>query len=255
MKILAINGSHRKNGTTTKLMQSALEGAASKSAEIEMIHLLDQNIGWCKNCLMCYRDLDSAPLGPCAVDDDVTPILRKMDEADGVIFGSPVHNGYASGRMVQFIERITFRISKTGGDLGGMKVCPQPRRTDKVYAVASIVSAGGMPGRLRKYCDPTPWLKDAMLSGLNSSWVGDIYADAHLTKAPKTDDDWHQVFFLRKLTDGQLAQARDLGAKMADAVAAGNLRPSQLMGPVTETFIRAYMAFGKGYETTSEEGK
>ena len=59
MKILAINGTYHKTGTSTRLTEAALGGAASVGAETEMVLLRDHEVGYCTNCLMCYRDLGS----------------------------------------------------------------------------------------------------------------------------------------------------------------------------------------------------
>jgi multimeric flavodoxin WrbA len=53
-KIIAINGSCRRRGTTTQLTEAALEGAASVGMDTEMILLRDKDIRHCTNCLMCY---------------------------------------------------------------------------------------------------------------------------------------------------------------------------------------------------------
>ena len=71
MKILAINGTYRKKGTTTGLTEAALQGAASAGAETEMVMLQDHDVRYCTNCLMCYKDLDSE-IAPCRERGHVT---------------------------------------------------------------------------------------------------------------------------------------------------------------------------------------
>ncbi|UCF71739.1 MAG: NAD(P)H-dependent oxidoreductase, partial [candidate division WOR-3 bacterium] len=53
MKILAINGTCRKKGTTTRLTEAALAGAASLGAETDMVLLQNHDVGYCTNCLKC----------------------------------------------------------------------------------------------------------------------------------------------------------------------------------------------------------
>lgn len=53
MKIIAINGSPRKNRNTATLLNKALEGAASQGAETELIHLYDLNYKGCVSCFAC----------------------------------------------------------------------------------------------------------------------------------------------------------------------------------------------------------
>ena len=76
----------------------------------------------------------------------MTEIATKLHEADGVIFSSPIHNGFLTCLMVLLMERLTFRLCMPGGEIAGFKGCPKPRSANKVRAVGSIVSAGGMPG-------------------------------------------------------------------------------------------------------------
>jgi multimeric flavodoxin WrbA len=116
MKILAINGTYRPKGTTTGLTEAALEGATSVGAETEMVLLRDHDVRHCTNCLMCYRDLDSE-IAPCSMDDDVGEILQKVVDADGIILSSPVHNGFITGLMTVFFERIAWRLCRPTGTL------------------------------------------------------------------------------------------------------------------------------------------
>jgi len=251
MKILAINSSYRKNGTTTHLVQRALEGAASLNVETEQILLDGCNIQLCKNCLQCYRDIESA-LAPCPINDDMDLILQKIIEADGVIFASPVHNGFLTASMVALFERIVWRICRPTGEFLGIKGFPEPRRKDHVIATASIVSAGGMPDRLRKFCDGgTPFLKENAPFILNGFWVGDMYAAAHLPHAPQTEEDFQQIYILRKLSKEQLEEAYNLGVRMAQLLLKGNLRQKPLVSPIISTAVRPFMKFLGRHRITS----
>ena len=76
MKVLAINGSPRKNHNTATLLQHALDGAKSAGAETEMIHLADYKYSGCISCFACKRK-GTKFIGKCAVNDELTPILEK----------------------------------------------------------------------------------------------------------------------------------------------------------------------------------
>ena len=144
MKILALNATYRPNKTTTQLTESALSGAASVGAETEMALLSKCDIAYCRNCLRCYRDL-GADTAPCTIKDDVDDILEKVREADGILLTSPVHNGFVTGLMTVFFERIVWRPCRPTGTIFGLEGLPENRRRDKVRALATIVSAGGIP--------------------------------------------------------------------------------------------------------------
>ena len=224
MKILALNATYRPEGTTTSLTQKALDGAASMGAETEMVLLRDHDIQFCKNCLTCYKDLESE-IAPCAIQDDVRGILEKTRGADGIILASPVHNGFVTGLMTTFMERASWTLCQPTGEIMGLKGCPEPRRTDKVRASASIVSAGGMPTELRQYCDEgTPWMRGMAEVLFNGEFLGDMYAGAVFTKEIKGED-WSKAYLFRELTQGQLQEAFDLGVTVAKAVKGGKVRP------------------------------
>lgn len=223
MKILALNATYRPTKTTTRLTQSALEGAVSVGVNTEMVMLRDKNIQFCKNCLTCYKDLESE-IAPCTIDDDDGEILEKIRDADGIIMASPVHCGFVTGLMTAFVERIAFRLCRPTGEFMGLKGCPEPRLTGKARAVATIVSSGGMPIELREYCDiGTPWLKDTGVF-FNGECLGDIYAGAVFTKKLQ-DEEWSKSFLFRELTEEQLQEAFDLGVKMAEAIKSEKVRP------------------------------
>lgn len=107
MKLLAINGSPRKNGNTAILLKHALEGAGSEGAETELVHLYDLNFKGCRSCFACKR-IGGKSYGKCASRDELTPILAKIPEIDAIIFGSPIYFGNVTGEMRCFIERMFF---------------------------------------------------------------------------------------------------------------------------------------------------
>jgi len=107
MKVIAINGSPRKEWNTATLLAKALEGAASQGAETELIHLYDLDFKGCESCFAC-KTRGGESYGRCAVEDDLTPILHRAAEADAIILGSPIYFGTVSGEMRSFMERLMF---------------------------------------------------------------------------------------------------------------------------------------------------
>ena len=107
MKVIAINGSPRKKWNTATMLEKALEGAASEGAETEIIHLYDLNYKGCKSCFDCKMK-NGKSYGKCAENDDLTPILGRIEEAGGIILGSPIYLGAVTGEMKSFLERLIF---------------------------------------------------------------------------------------------------------------------------------------------------
>ena len=110
MKVIAFNGSPRKKWNTATLLEKALEGAASRGAKTELIHLYDLNYKGCISCFAC-KTKGGKSYGRCAVKDDLTPVFRKIEKADAIILGSPIYFGTVSGEMKSFMERLLFPYS------------------------------------------------------------------------------------------------------------------------------------------------
>jgi len=224
MKIIALTSSYNPEGTTATLALKALEGAASIGAETELIMLKDYEIHFCTNCLTCYKDLESE-IARCSIKDDVRGILETIRDSDGIILSSPLHSGFINGLMTTFCERASFTLCRPTGELMGLKGIPEPRLTDGPRGSVTIVNAGMVPKEFRKYCDTgTPWLKDLAQLLFNGEVVGDMFAGGGHTKDLK-EDEWSRAFLKKKLSEDQLSDSYDLGAKLAEALKSGRVRP------------------------------
>ena len=115
MKLLAINGSPRKAWNTATLLEHACDGAESAGADARLIHLADLNYSGCTSCYAC-KLLGGNSYGRCTIDDDLTPLLAEIQEADAVILGTPIYLGAETGLMRNFMERLLYPyISYTNG--------------------------------------------------------------------------------------------------------------------------------------------
>lgn len=108
MKIIAINGSPRKQWNTATLLGKALEGAAAQRAETEIVHLYDLTFKGCINCFAC-KTRGGKSYGTCAMNDDLAPVLKKIANADGLVIGSPIYFGSVTGETHSFLERLLFQ--------------------------------------------------------------------------------------------------------------------------------------------------
>ena len=107
MKVLAINGSPKKDRNTATVLKSTLEGAASQGAETEIVHLYDLNYKGCTSCMACKLK-NGKSYGKCALRDGLTPVLEKIPNVDAMILGSPIYFGTVTGAMRSFIERASY---------------------------------------------------------------------------------------------------------------------------------------------------
>jgi multimeric flavodoxin WrbA len=101
MKILALNGSVRKNGNTELLLKQALMAAEAEGAEVEILRLTDYKIGPCRGCGLCLFKENVCQIK----DDDVPFIFSKVAESDGVILGSPCYFLELTAVVKQLIDR------------------------------------------------------------------------------------------------------------------------------------------------------
>ncbi|GFP74867.1 flavodoxin family protein [Clostridium fungisolvens] len=108
MKVIALNGSPRKTKNTAKMLKEALEGAKTQGAEVELINLYDLSYKGCISCFACKR-IGGQSHRKCAVNDDLQSVLRKIEEADALILGSPIYFGEVTGEMRSFLERFLFQ--------------------------------------------------------------------------------------------------------------------------------------------------
>jgi len=99
MKLLAINGSRRKNGNTSCLIQSLLAPANQGGAQTEIIFLGDYNIGACTGCEGCGSSWE------CVIKDDFAQVVKKIDDADGIVLASPTYWYSVTSDMKRFIDR------------------------------------------------------------------------------------------------------------------------------------------------------
>lgn len=101
MKVLLINGSPHKEGTTFAALSEVKTTLEAEGIEAEILH-----IGTCvKGCMVC---LGCKGGGGCVVKDTVNEAAEKLREADGVIVGSPVYYASPNGSLIAFLDRLFF---------------------------------------------------------------------------------------------------------------------------------------------------
>ncbi len=102
MKVVAFNGSARKNGNTAILINYVLRELEQEGIETELVQLAGKKIRGCIACMKCFENKDQR----CSVTDDVlNSCIEKMIEADGIILGSPTYFANVSTEMKALIDR------------------------------------------------------------------------------------------------------------------------------------------------------
>ncbi len=102
MKVVALNGSPRKNGNTATLIDTVLAELQKEGIETERIQLGGQKIHGCTACMKCFENQDKH----CVIGNDVrNELVDKMVEADGIIIGSPTYFANVSTEVKALIDR------------------------------------------------------------------------------------------------------------------------------------------------------
>jgi NAD(P)H-dependent FMN reductase len=178
MNLLAVVGSPRKGKATDLLVDKAIAGAqaAAPDCHVTKINLADHNIEFCRNCLTCRDSETPGPVATCTIRDDMDQISEHVLEADSLIFGTPVHMGFATAIMMSFLERIVWTFGKPERKILTIRGCPLPRSNKERKAVI-IVTSGIVPPLYRRWCDQaTPLIRGTISDSLNAKTVGDLYA-------------------------------------------------------------------------------
>ncbi len=118
MKVIAINGSPRRTGNTSILIQTVFKELKAEGIEAEEINVGTKHFRGCLGCMKCAENLD----GHCVIrNDDLNDIIDKMKDADGIILGSPVYCADISGQMKVFMDRVSL-VSAVNGNIMTRKV-------------------------------------------------------------------------------------------------------------------------------------
>lgn len=108
MKVLLVNGSPHKEGCTYTALCEVAQTLKNEGIDTEIFWIGNKPIGGCIACLKCREK------GECVFQDVVNEFRKKAYEADGFVFGSPVHYAAASGNMTAIMDRLFY--SELGGN-------------------------------------------------------------------------------------------------------------------------------------------
>jgi multimeric flavodoxin WrbA len=159
-RVLIVTASPRKNGNSTILALKAAEGVNANGGEADVAPIGNLKIAPCTACDVC-RDL---PEEGCVIKDDMQPLYKKIKDAQGVIFATPIYWFNVSAQMKLFIDR-TYAIKEgsayafTGKDVGVILA----------YEDEDVFASGGI-NALRSFQDIFAYVK--------ANLVGMVYGSA-----------------------------------------------------------------------------
>jgi multimeric flavodoxin WrbA len=189
--VIGLQGSPRPKMNTGALLAAALAGAKAAGAETRMFDIPRLHI---KPCVACYQ---CAQTGACPVNDDMQAIFQAYEEADGILFATPLFFNALSAQLKSAVDRgQVYWSRKYRLHLPPFKE-QKPRR-------GGFLATGGAPNRSGKNFEPSIASLKLLFDDMNLEWCGEVLI-------PNTDTlpvwENHQA----------LQQARDLGKKLAGA--------------------------------------
>ncbi|MGD2151430.1 MAG: flavodoxin family protein [Desulfobacterales bacterium] len=112
MKVVAFNGSARKNGNTAILVNHVFQELQKQGIETELVQLAGKKIQGCIACYKCFENKDQR----CSVTNDIlNSCIEKMIRADGIILASPTYFANISTELKALIDRAGLTSMANGG--------------------------------------------------------------------------------------------------------------------------------------------
>ncbi len=118
MKVVAFNGSARKDGNTAIMIRMVFAELEKEGIATELIQFAGERLRGCTACGACWETKD----GNCVITEDkVNEWIAKMRQADGIILGSPTYFADVTAEMKALIDRAGY-VAKANGDMLQRKV-------------------------------------------------------------------------------------------------------------------------------------
>ena len=197
MKVVAIVGTYRRDGTTAQAVEAILYAAREHGATTRTINLLDHPIEFCRNCRVCTQ-LPGENRGVCPQNDALMEqILDELDSADSIVLASPLNFFNVTALMRRFLERLVRYAYWPWESMG-----PKERITTKSKK-AVLVFSSAAPSILTRFCTGAPKALKSAASLLGAETIGTLYCGRSAYE-PK-----------QQLKPATIAEAHRLGTRLA----------------------------------------
>jgi multimeric flavodoxin WrbA len=170
MKVVAFNGSSRKDGNTAILVRYVLAELEFEGIETELVQLAHKRFSGCSACRKCSETLDNRCSG--LKDDGLNACIETMLAADGIIIVSPTYYANCTATTQALMERAGYATRQSGNPL-----------TRKVGAAVVAVRRGGA---IHAFDSINHWFQISEMIVIGSSYwnigigrdIGDVEGDA-----------------------------------------------------------------------------
>ena len=207
MKVLLINGSARKEGNTYLALKEVSETLEKNGVEAEILQLGNKPVRGCIACGQCKMK----QLSRCVFDDDVcNHIVKKLDEADALIVGSPVYYGQPNGALMAVMQRVFFSAGEKvqNKPAAAVTVCRRGGATASLQTLNMMFQMMNMPVVTSQYWNIVygrePGQATQDLEGMqtmrtlaqNMAW---LLKKIHTDEQPvyPTREEWQPMHFIR----------------------------------------------------------
>ncbi len=104
MKLLALQGSPRKNGNTSFLLDEYLKGITESNpkSEITKVYLQGKDIHYCNACSVCHK----VTIGKCVIKDDMQELYAEFIKSEMIVCATPVYWWGVSAQLKTFLDRL-----------------------------------------------------------------------------------------------------------------------------------------------------
>lgn len=111
MNVVSVFGSPRKKGNTAKVLNWVEEELMSQGHEVDRINIMDHTINGCIECYACQTKPDEPG---CPQKDDLLEVMRRVIDADAVIYASPMFSWSWTAQIKPFIDRHFCLVTNSG---------------------------------------------------------------------------------------------------------------------------------------------
>lgn len=142
MKVLLVNGSPHPNGCTYTALAEMAAVLEQNGVQTEFFQIGNKPVSGCIACGACAKHSDR-----CVMEDGVNEFLAKAKDADGFVFGSPVHFAAISGALSSFMDRAFFKRSALfrGKPAAGIVSCRRGGGTAAFEQLTKYFAISEMP--------------------------------------------------------------------------------------------------------------
>ncbi|MBP6021198.1 MAG: flavodoxin family protein [Candidatus Methanomethylophilaceae archaeon] len=144
MTIAVFNGSPRKNGNTSQLVDEFVRALSSEGGGAEVMTLFDKDIKGCMNCGVCQK---KAVPGHCTIKDDMSAAFDLFLSSDTIVLASPIYMWQFTPCTLAFMNRLHCLVRGDSNEMAGKKLAFLITMGDELEV--SEYSVGG----LKDFCE------------------------------------------------------------------------------------------------------